>query len=229
MSLAYIAIAVSDVIAAVIAFYVFYRLLVLYARTRLEWSLILGIAFITLFTAFLSSFAFFITSAYMTSPIGPVGGMHGMHHGMGGYGMPAPWGCIMNVPGVSAFPWLLTRLMFLTAYALVLVSMFLLREREHGEHREEAVAKGGYLMQIPLLPLVLSVNLTSAAILLVIIILVVVVFRSGSPLTVSGYAFLLASHILEAIAASTISIELLLEAEVLRPFAMFLLALGVKR
>jgi hypothetical protein len=215
--------AVADLIATIIAIYIFVRLIKVSATAGATDAGLLAAGFLMLAIALSIS-----AISYVWVPLGRWGmmhdgthGMHGMH--MEGDGWPMHW---MMSPGgyIYSHPLsLVVDILYLAAYAVILAGMLVSYRGFSGFGRASTAMAVGVLI-----PLALAVNAASVILLLAIIAAIIMNYEK-IPVPVVGYVILAMSHGLEILVIFGLPLETILAAEILKPLALLVIGLGLRK
>ncbi len=226
LSTFYLIMTTLDVLAALVALYIFYRLILVYLKLQLTGFLVLSLGFSVLFFSFMVSAGYYLNAyydyqsmiAYMPEWMRQMHGEMMREMGM----MPAHWPHMMGMfqTGPSSTSWFVVHLLFISSYLLILAGI--LSSRLSVTESQE-----NKLLLLGFMPLVFSVNTIAVILLAVIIAVIHEMNRDRIPIVVVGYILLLFSHILESLASGTSILWVLVLSEILRPLALLSIAVGV--
>ena len=237
----YLLMSTVDLIAAVIAFYIFFRLVKTFIKTGILSIGLISFGFFLMFLSFtITSFFYSIASQQAWDMLGHMPEwMRRMHHTMPSYMarmMPMHWPLMVEASGAFPIPWFGLRVLLLSSYVLILAGYLLSRidvSREQGPE-EQGVERGFvYAKSIPMIALLpyssflASVNLMSLAVLSLTVALLATLYKKVKTAVILGFIALALSHLIEIILVAEPSVTVLIVSELLRPLAMFSIAVGV--
>ena len=235
------AMSVADLLASIIALYIFFRLARLYIKLGEPYIGILSAGFLLMFMGLILSGFYYISAVnfvwQMQSQMPEW--MWQMHKMMGEHmwrWMPEHWPMMAQNLNAVPIPWLGLRTILLIAYTLILASYITSRielgnrggvAEDANWSEEQNVGKLAAFAPLPIAPLLVGINTVAFIVLVAILAIVYIVYRGARPEVILGYILLALSHLIEVLVAGNPSISLMLLSEALRPIALFSIAIGV--